>query len=481
MTTSYPVHVTARLDSPVSRWLWLVKWVLALPHFVALVFLWLAFVVLSVVAFVAIVVTGRYPRSIFDFNVGVLRWHWRVVYYAYSALGTDRYPPFTLQDVPDYPARFDVEYPEHLSRGLVWVKWWLLAIPHYLVVGVLLGGGYVVAEAGERNGSVGLIPVLVLVAAVALLFTGRYPQPLFDLILGLNRWVLRVGAYAALMTDQYPPFRLDQGGGADGPVPTTPARVDPDPGRGRPGVPAGPTGGWTTGRIASVVVGAVLAGIGAALALPGLGVLAADHVGRDSAGFLTTPDAKLSSDTYAITSGELGLHMDAPPALTPDVLVGDVRVTATGGDDTPVFVGIGPTAQVRRYLDGVARATLTGVEDDEVTYRTVPGDAPGSAPADADFWVATSSGTGVQRVTWTPEGGDWMVVVMNADGSRGVDAVASAGAEMPSLVWLVGVLLGLAAACLAAGAVLIAAPLVAVGREQRGRQGWGRGPTPGTG
>ena len=193
MTTSYPVHVTARLDSPVSRWLWLVKWVLALPHFVALVFLWLAFVVLSVVAFVAIVVTGRYPRSIFDFNVGVLRWHWRVVYYAYSALGTDRYPPFTLQDVPDYPARFDVEYPEHLSRGLVWVKWWLLAIPHYLVLGVLLGGGYVVAEAGERNGSVGLIPVLVLVAAVALLFTGRYPQPLFDLILGLNRWVLRVG------------------------------------------------------------------------------------------------------------------------------------------------------------------------------------------------------------------------------------------------------------------------------------------------
>lgn len=221
-----PVTLTASLDADLSRWQWLVKWFLAIPHFIVLFFLWLAFVLLTVIAGFAILFTGRYPRGMFDFNVGVLRWTWRVSYYATAGgLGTDRYPPFTLEPTPDYPAALEVQYPEQLSRGLVLVKWWLLAIPHYLIIGILLGGSIYWA-AGDDGGSWiwvagggGLLSVLVLIAVVALLFTGRYPRGLFDLIVGLNRWIYRVAVYAALMTDEYPPFRLDQGGDDPGSTP----------------------------------------------------------------------------------------------------------------------------------------------------------------------------------------------------------------------------------------------------------------------
>jgi len=233
-TSPYPLRLTGELSPRLSRGLWLVKWLLAIPHFIVLFFLFVAFMVVGVVAFFAILFTGRYPRGLFDFNVGVLRWSWRVGFYSYSALGTDQYPPFTLKDAPDYPARLEVEYPESLSRGLVLVKWWLLALPHYLVVAVFAGGGWA-AWSGIGNGwmwsSGGLVGLLVFFAGVVLLFTGRYPKALYDFVLGMNRWVFRVAAYAALMTDAYPPFRLDMGGDepptgtAPESVPTTPAPV----------------------------------------------------------------------------------------------------------------------------------------------------------------------------------------------------------------------------------------------------------------
>jgi hypothetical protein len=251
-----PIRVTGRFDPELSRGLWLVKWLLLFPHLIVLAVLGAVFWVLTVVAFFAILVTGRYPRAIFDVNVGVLRWGWRVAFYGYGANGTDRYPPFTLADVPDYPARLEIDHPEHLSRGLVLVKWWLLALPHYVVLAFLVGaGGTVVARVGAEGAITfdgGLITLLVLFAVVALLFTHRYPRGIADLVVGLDRWVVRVVAYAALMTDDYPPFRLDQGEGepqgpppgpapGDAAVPATATSPDPTSPAARGANPVGST------------------------------------------------------------------------------------------------------------------------------------------------------------------------------------------------------------------------------------------------
>ncbi len=230
--SSYPVQLEGELAPRLSRGLWLVKWLLIIPHAIVLAVLWVAFLLTSVAALVAIVVTGRYPRRIFDFNVGVLRWTWRVGFYSYSALGTDRYPPFTLADVPDYPARLSIEYPRSLSRGLVLVKWWLLALPQYLVVAVFAGGAYAgwnaASDASAWTSGSGLIGLLVCFAAIVLLVRGRYPRGIFDLVLGMNRWVFRVVAYTSLMTDAYPPFRLDMGG-QEPPIQDGASPVGPSP------------------------------------------------------------------------------------------------------------------------------------------------------------------------------------------------------------------------------------------------------------
>jgi len=479
-SSTYPVHVDAHLDAGLNRWLWLVKWLLALPHYVVLAFLWLAFAVLSVVAFFAILFTGRYPRSIFDFNVGVLRWSWRVAYYAYGALGTDRYPPFTLAEVPDYPAHLDVDYPEHLSRGLVLVKWWLLAIPHYLVLGFFLGGGWYLgneaadAQASNLVWSSGLISLLVLVAAVVLLFTGRYPQPIYDLVLGLNRWVLRVAAYAGLMTDTYPPFRLDQGGAdvdggklelSTGPAPAGASMPPPvtAPGTTAPAPTGPPTPShWTAGRVVLMVAGCLLLLV--SLGIGGGGATAAllDQAARDHDGFVMTGEVPVETETYALVSDSMTIHTDGSTSRVPEAIFGDAKVEATNGDGSTIFVGVGSTADVADYLDGVQQAEVVDITTDgdgaDATYLVTGQDAPSVPPTEVDTWVAQATGTGTVSVDWPVEDGDWTIVVMNADGSAGVTADVAVGASLPWLGWAaVGLLAGAGLGLLVSVLMLVAA------------------------
>jgi len=202
----YPVRLEGNPTEPLSRWLWLVKWLLLIPHFICLLFLFITAVFTTIAAFFALLFTGRYPRGLFDWNVGILRWAWRVSFYGYSALGTDRYPPFTMGDAPGYPARLEIDYPGQQRRGLRLIGWWLLGIPQYVIAGLLSGGGI---GWGRYGG--GVVGVLVFIVAMLLLFKNRYPRDVFDVMMGFNRWVIRVTAFALFLRPEYPPFRLDQG------------------------------------------------------------------------------------------------------------------------------------------------------------------------------------------------------------------------------------------------------------------------------
>ncbi len=184
----YPVRLEVPYPDHLSRGLIFVKWLLAIPHYVILYFLNLAFLVITFVAFFAILFTKKYPEGLLRFAVGTRRWQVNV--FAYLYLLRDEYPPFSW-DAGQYPAAFEVDEPAELNRWLPLIKW-LLAIPHYIVL-ALLG-----------------IAVLFtsIVAWFAILFTGHYPRPLFDFAVGVLRWSERVSMYTSLVTDAYPPFRL---------------------------------------------------------------------------------------------------------------------------------------------------------------------------------------------------------------------------------------------------------------------------------
>jgi hypothetical protein len=185
----YPLRFDIQYPEKLSRWLIFIKWLLAFPHFLILYALTAVADVITFIAFFAILFTGRYPRGLFDFVVNIYRWQENV--FAYYALFRDEYPPFSWE-AGKYPVTFEVDYPENLSRWMIFVKW-LLAIPHIIVLAFV----YVAAL------------VVWVIAWFAILFTGRFPRGLFDFLVGVNRWSLRVNAYALLLLrDDYPPFSL---------------------------------------------------------------------------------------------------------------------------------------------------------------------------------------------------------------------------------------------------------------------------------
>jgi len=492
---AYPVRVDASLDAPLSRWLWLVKWLLLIPHYIVLALLWITFVVLSVAAFFAILFTGSYPRGIFEFNVGVLRWTWRVQYYAVGAFGTDRYPRFTLADDPSYPAHLEVEYPQRLSRGLVLVKWWLLAIPHYIIVGLFTGGGLWAAWRTENNANwnwPGLIAILAVIAAVVVLFTGQYPRQIFDFVLGLNRWVLRVAAYAGLMTDAYPPFRLDMGGrdpasitmpqspaSGQAPVPAERPGQLGEPGQAvasgqssaaAPGYgpagqetqagppPGGPRAGWTAGRIAAAVAGALLALCSLGLLGAGGAALWADTANRHG-GYVDLGSATYATGGHAITSDTVELHAAGSGWDAARSLFGTVRIQAASTAGAPVFIGIAPAGAASGYLARVQYATVHGAPGSTDQYTEHTGTAPAVPPARTSIWDARAAGPGTQTLTWPVRSGNWTVVTMNADGSAPVSVHVSVAATMPALPWIAAGLLAGGVIALAGGVLLLVIPI----------------------
>jgi len=185
---SYPVAFDVQYPGELSRWLIFVKWLLAIPHVIILYALLIAWEVVTFIAFFAILFTKRYPEELFKFAVNVSRWQANVG--AYAGLLRDDYPPFSWE-AGHYPVTYEVAYPQELSRWLIFVKW-LLAIPHIVVLLLL---------------SIGALFAYVA-AFFAILFTKRFPESLFNFIVGVNRWSLRVNAYVLLMTDEYPPFTM---------------------------------------------------------------------------------------------------------------------------------------------------------------------------------------------------------------------------------------------------------------------------------
>jgi hypothetical protein len=454
----YPLRVEAHRDESLSRWLWLVKWLLLLPHYLALAVLWTGLVVLTLVAYLAVLFTGRYPEPIRAYNVGVLRWTWRVGYYGYQALGTDAYPPFSLADDPDHPARLRLAPHDPPPRWLPLVAW-LLAVPHLILLGALYGTA---GDYADTPAPIGLTAALLLIAGIALLFTGRYPHGLHDLLVGVARWSLRVTAYIVLLVPRYPPFRLDQGGSEPDPTPAGPVPAQPP----RPGPHPS-----ATGSVIALVAGVLLLLPAVGLGTGG-GVLLAVDAARDSAGYVTSPLQRLETSTAAITAEHVTIA-GAGTWTRQTTDFGDLRLEVTTPAGRPVFAGVAPQSEVDAWLAGTAHDELTGFDSGAARYDRAGGRIrPVSSPAAQPFWIAQATGSGSMTLQWTAADGEYAVVIANATGASGVSVDVRGAARVPDLT-------GLGSGLLAAGVLigLVALGLIVVGGTGLGRRH--SGPQPG--
>jgi len=184
----YPLHADIVHQAEYSRFMPLVKWLLLIPHYIVLILLGIGALFAILISFFAVIFTRRYPRGLFDYVVGVSRWAWRVQ--AYLLLMVDPYPPFSLQDDPNYPARFEIEYPEDGVARWRPLFAWILAIPYLIIASILFQ----------------LAEILTFFAFFTILFTKKYPEGMFKIALVGLRWQARGNAYAYWLTTKYPPF-----------------------------------------------------------------------------------------------------------------------------------------------------------------------------------------------------------------------------------------------------------------------------------
>jgi len=215
--------------------------------------------------------------------------------------------------------------------------------------------------------------------------------------------------------------------------------------------------GWTGGRITAIVIGTLLVLVSLILLGAGGTGLWADRTQRDG-GYVTTDVHEFSTSGAALATVSTELGSAGIGWLYAPSLLGEVRIRVTPTRPEQVlFVGIGPSTDVDRYLAGVSHTVITEFWKEKT--EAVGGGAPAAAPAMQDFWVASSTGSGARTVEWDPTDGSWTVVVMNADGRPGVAMGADLGARMPSVVWIaLGVLIA-GAVFLAGGGLLVAAAI----------------------
>jgi hypothetical protein len=221
-------------------------------------------------------------------------------------------------------------------------------------------------------------------------------------------------------------------------------------------------------QVAAIVTGSVLAFVAAGLLVLGGAMLWADGQ-KDDDGYLKTRSHGFATSTYAIATDNLDIDSGDPDWLVSSDRYGKVRLEARSHAGKPVFVGIARTADVSRYLHASAHASVTDVEyaPFHADYRTHTGDARPAPPAEQRIWAASAHGAGAQTLTWDVKHGSWSVVVMNADGSAGIDVGVSAGANVPILSTVAWVTTGVGLAVLITGGVLLIAGI----RTPRRRNG----------